>query len=237
MLNLVVFLKYNCFNHLVYADDTVLLVPSPTSLQKLIDICFAFADSHCLVYNKKKTKYMCIKPPNLKRLYIPDVRLYCNTVKLVNDEKYLGYIIENDCYDNAHIKKEMRNTFARGNMLIRNFRHCSDAVKIKLYKTYCSSVYCNALISTYHETALRKLHIAFNKMFKCLMNVPRRDSASTLFVNLGVDNFLVLRRKLVYSFVKRVHCTSNLLVCDILKMDTFDNCHLKQEWDRILYFV
>ena len=227
----------NCFNHLVYADDTVLLAPSPTSLQKLIDICVAFADSHCLVYNKKKTKYMCIKPPNLKRLYIPDVRLYCNTVKLVNDEKYLGYIIENDCYDNAHIKKEMRNTFARGNMLIRNFRHCSDAVKIKLYKTYCSSVYCCALISTYHETALRKLHIAFNKMFKCLMNVPRRDSASTLFVNLGVDNFLVLRRKLVYSFVKRVHCTSNHLVCDIVKMDNFANCHLKQEWDRILYFV
>ncbi len=225
----------NCFNHLVYADDTVLLAPSPTALQKLIDICVTFADSHCLLYNKKKTKYMCIKPTNLKRLYIPDVRLYGNTVKLINDEKYLGYIIENDCYDNAHIKKEMRSTFARGNMLIRNFRHCSVDVKIKLYKTYCSSIYCCALISTYHETVLKKLHIAFNKMFKCLMNVPRRDSASTLFVNLGVDNFLVLRRKLVYSFVNRVHCTSNNLVCAILEMDSFANCHLKQEWDKVLY--
>ena len=72
-------------------------------------------------------------------------------------------------------------------------------------------------------------------MFKCLMNAPRRDSASTLFVNLGVDNFLVLRQKLVYSFVNRVHCTSNNLVCAILEMDNFANCHLKQEWDRVLY--
>ena len=227
----------SCFNHLVYADDTVLLAPSPTALQKLINICINFAHSHSLLYNEKKTKYMCIRPATLRNLYIPDVRLYGKNVKRVNDEKYLGYIVENDCYDNAHIKKEIRNTFARGNMLIRNFRHCSDDVKVKLYKTYCSSIYCCALISKYHKTVLKKLHIAFNKMFKCLMNVPRRASASTLFVNLNVDNFLVLRRKLVYSFVKRVHCTSNNLVCDILEMDHFANCHIKQEWDRVLYLV
>ena len=57
-----------CFNHLVYADDTVLLAPSPTALQKLIDICVRFANSHCLLYNKKKTKYMCIKPNILQNL-------------------------------------------------------------------------------------------------------------------------------------------------------------------------
>ena len=221
----------------MYADDTVLLAPSPTALQKLIDICVDFANSHHLVYNKKKTKYMCIKPVALKSLYIPNVNLYGKNVKLVNDEKYLGYIVENDCYDNAHIKKEMRNTFARGNMLIRNFRHCSDDVKVKLFRTYCSSIYCCALISKYHKTVLKKLHIAFNKMFKCLMKVPSRASASALFVSHNVHNFPVLRRKLVYSFVKRVQCTSNKLVRAILGMDYFPGCHLKQEWDRVLYIV
>ena len=77
MLNLVVFFMVTV-SIIVYADDTVLFAPSPTALQKLIDICVTFADSHCLLYNKKKTKYMCIKPTNLKRLYVPDVRLYGN---------------------------------------------------------------------------------------------------------------------------------------------------------------
>ena len=34
-----------CFNHLVYADDTVLLAPSPKALQQsLINICVLFAN-------------------------------------------------------------------------------------------------------------------------------------------------------------------------------------------------
>ena len=33
-----------CFNHLVYADDTVLLAPSPKALQNLINICVNFAE-------------------------------------------------------------------------------------------------------------------------------------------------------------------------------------------------
>ena len=75
---------------------------------------------------------MCIKPTNVKNLDIPDVRLDSCILKQVNNEKYLGYIINSNSYDDDHIKKEIRSTFARGNMLIRNFRHCSADVKVTL---------------------------------------------------------------------------------------------------------
>jgi hypothetical protein len=104
-----------CFNHLVYADDTVLVAPLPSTLQKLINLCVNFAQSHCLIYNRTKTKYMCIKPTNVKTLDIPDVRLDSCIVKQVNNEKYLGYIINSNSYDDDHIEKEIRSTFARGN--------------------------------------------------------------------------------------------------------------------------
>ena len=48
-----------CYNHLVYADDTVLLAPSPKGLQMLIDICVAFGIENDIVYNEEKTKCMC----------------------------------------------------------------------------------------------------------------------------------------------------------------------------------
>ena len=224
-----------CYNHLVYADDTVLLAPSPTALQKLINICTDFAYCHGLVYNEEKTKYMVIKPAAIKNLHIPSVSLNNSAIKLVSREKYLGFIIKDDCCDNDHIMQEMRNTFTRGSMLIRNFKHCSDDVKVKLYRAYCSSIYCCGLICVYHKTVIKKLHVAFNKIFKCFMNVHPRSSASSLFVSLNVANFLVLRRKLVFSFLRRVSLSCNSLIVGIFNSNHFLTCQLKKKWDSILY--
>ena len=46
------------FNHLVYANDTVLLDPSPKALQSLINICVNFTNKDGLVYCEQKTRFM-----------------------------------------------------------------------------------------------------------------------------------------------------------------------------------
>ena len=223
------------FNHIVYADDTVLLAPSPTALQKLLDICSEYACTHSLIYNETKTKYMCIRPPKRKDLYIPNVTLNGAHIKKVDSEKYLGYIVRNDCYDNDHITTEMRKTYIRGNMLIRKFKVCSNDVKVTLFRSYCSSIYCCALISKYNRSVLKKLHVAFNKVFKCFMNVPKDFSASALFVSMCADNFPVLRRKLTFNFVNRVCKSTNSLVMSVFTSTYFKTCKLKKEWDKVLF--
>ena len=40
-----------CINHILYADDTVLLVPSPAALQKLINACVHYGLSNDIRYN------------------------------------------------------------------------------------------------------------------------------------------------------------------------------------------
>ncbi len=62
-------------NHLVYADDTVLLAPSPSALQELIKCCELYAESHGIIYNVQKTLCMCIKPKCFKDLVIPKITL------------------------------------------------------------------------------------------------------------------------------------------------------------------
>ena len=104
-----------CCNHLIYADDTVLLAPSPSALQKLIDICCSFAVEHDLIFNAKKTKLICIKPSKLKFLYVPGVYLNGTRVTAVNQECYLGFIINEQFTDDDHIKKETRMLYAHGN--------------------------------------------------------------------------------------------------------------------------
>ena len=39
-------------NHLLYADDTCVIAPSPAGLQILLDICSSYAYSHTLIFNE-----------------------------------------------------------------------------------------------------------------------------------------------------------------------------------------
>ena len=227
-------LNTKCFNHLIYADDTVLLAPSPKALQNLINICVNFAEKHGLVYNERKTKFMCIKPAALKNMYVPNVELNGQKLELVKTEKYLGFIVNDSFNDDDYIRNEIANTYARGNTIIRHFKHCSEDVKVKLYNSYCCNIYCCALVSAYHTTVLDKFPVACNKVFKSLMGVPRDFSASALFVSLNVCNFVTLRRKLVYSFLNRIRSSSNTLICTLFNSVHFKKCNLKKEWDNVL---
>ena len=45
-------------NHLMYADDLVLISPSTAGLQKLLDICQRFGIEHDMIFNPKKIAVM-----------------------------------------------------------------------------------------------------------------------------------------------------------------------------------
>ena len=221
-----------CYNHLVYADDTVLLAPSPKGLQMLIDICVAFGIENDIVCNEEKTKCMCVKPSVMKDLYVPTFHLGHLNIKAVEKETYLGYIINADMSDDDHISKEIRNIYARGNMLVRNFKHCMTGVKITLFKTYCSSLYCCPMWTKYRKSTIGKVNVAFNKVFKIFMNVPSSFSPSWLFLICDVLNFPTLRRKLVLSFMKRIKKSSNVLISNSYNflMTNF----MQRYWNKLL---
>ena len=118
--------------------------------------------------------------------------------------------------------------------MIRNFVHCTDEVKIKLFKSFCSNLYCCPLWYHYKKSTINKLHVASNKVFKTLMKIPSRSSASQLFVACNVPNFLVLRRKLVCSLRCRVNISSNELVNTFVNEPRSVNA-MHSHWNEVLY--
>ena len=106
--------------------------------------------------------------------------------------------------------------------------------KPSIFKTFCTSLYCCPLWIKYKKGTLKKLHVACNKLFKHLMNVPRDFSASMLFVNCNVRNFPCLRRKLVYSFTNRVRKSSNILVDNFNSLTDCDS--FRKSWNNVLRF-
>ena len=224
-----------CFNHVSYADDSVLLATSPTALQYLIDFCLEYFSTHILLINVKKTKRVSILPKALKDLYIPSFFIYGNVLSCVTKECYLGVFMTSSDDDDEAIQKEIRALYARGNMLIRNFRQCTDDVKKQLFMSFCSSFYCTSLWTVYKRASLQALHVAHNNVLRLLFHLPRIGSISGHFVSQGIPNFLVLRRKLIYSMYKRVLSSQNTLIYTLANVNHFMYTRIYKEWVDTLF--
>ncbi len=224
-----------CFNHIVYADDTVLVATSPVALQKMINICLDFVDEHHLLINKKKTKCMSILPRELKEIYTPVFYLHESRISQVHNERYLGVVISDSQNDDEAILKEMRSLYCRGNIVLKKFKNCSENVKVQLFKSYCTSFYCSALWTSFKNSSLKSMKVAFNNIFRLLFGVSRRESVSQNLLVRGIPCFNVIRRKQVFSLYSRVLTSSNIPIQTMCESTFFISSSIFKKWEDILF--
>ena len=221
----------------MYADDAVLLSPSPSGLQALLKICEEFAKANDMIYNSKKTFCMCIKSKN-KITCVPNIVLDGTTLKWISDTKYLGVLINEHLKDDDDLRRQMKSIYCKGNTLLRKFGKCSEAVKIQLFQSFCSNMYCAHLWNSYRRTSFKQVEVSYNNVFRYLLNVRERCSISQLFLTKRVDGFNMLRRKAIYGFLSRVNVSSNMLVKTLTNSMYFIYASdLNQRWQKVLYVL
>jgi len=157
------------YNVLSYADDIVLLAPSWAALQTLINALHDCAINIDMLCNTKKTVCMVFEPKCRKKslnVTFPQFTLGDNTLQFVDEFKYLGHIIVPTMSDADDIKREIRSMFYRTNILIRRYSHCSNEVKLVLFKSYCVCFYDIALWRHYNSSIYNKLQSCYNKCIK-----------------------------------------------------------------------
>ena len=86
------YVNNTCFNHLFYADDSVLLAPSPSALQTLISICELYAKENELVFNEQKTVCMSVLPRSMKNIHVPDMFVNDKKLRRLEEQKNIHYI-------------------------------------------------------------------------------------------------------------------------------------------------
>ena len=113
---------------------------------------------------------------------------------------------------------------------------CNNEVKKKLFVSYCTSLYCSALWSTYTpKRVMEEIHIAHNDVYRLLFKLPRGlSSVSQHFVTAGIPNFTMIRRRHMYSLYKRILSSSNVIINAITDSFTFIST-LYQEWRKELF--
>ena len=112
-------------NSLSYVGDMVLLAPTVTALQTLLEVCCAYAGPHDIVYNTSKTVCMLVRPKQSQGQFSRRVRLGNEDLSFVEEFRYLGHIMTADCRDDKDIKKQFRRQNAVGNILVRKILICT----------------------------------------------------------------------------------------------------------------
>ena len=221
-------------NHIAYADDMVLLSPSPFGLQTLLNTCDRFAKDHDIVYNTKKTVCMVMRPKTLKNLMQPRFTLCGTILTFVNEYKYLGFRMSDKSCDNSEIQQQYRMLCCRTNSLIRKFSMCSYSVKRFLFTTYCATVYCVQLWRVYTVSVLKKFKVCLNNAARIFFGYPRFCSASAMYVSECIDNYDVMFRKAAWGFIQRLRSSDNCIINSLVDSDLGSRSALRATWDRAL---
>ena len=133
---------------------------------------------------------------------------------------YLGIIV-NEANCDGELKKQMSKYYTNVNMLLRKFSYCSPDVKYCMFKSYCATMYCSFMWLDSTVTSMKKLKIAYDNGLRRLLNWPKYNSASDMFVN--IPSFRELLRKFVFSFKTRIIESDNSLLNGIITIPLFSS--------------
>ena len=104
-------------NHLIYADDSVLIALSAKStyLQVLLSHCKEFAESHDIIYNLKKSVCMTYVPKCINFNINHPMFLSDKCLEYVVNHKYLCVKMSNDCNDDIGLLQQCKNIYSHCN--------------------------------------------------------------------------------------------------------------------------
>ena len=222
-------------NHILYADDIVLISPSSRGLAELIKCCERYGIEHSIIFNVNKCAIMNFKSECMPKLNIPEFQLNREVISVFNDFKYLGHILSSSMKDDKDIERQRRKLFIQGNTLIRKFYMCSIDVKIELFRSYCSSMYTSQLWARYTGNAIRKLYTAYHNSLKILIGVSTREENSPICADLNVKSCPALIRNLISKFMTRLNASENDIITAICRSSCYYTSPMWKHWRQLLY--
>ena len=159
-----------------------------------------------------------------------------DALKYVAESKYLGFSFCDSKQDDNDILRQMRTVYAKSNTLLRTFSHCSTDVKVTLFQSYCTALYCPLLWSDYKKSTFRKIRVAFNNAYIKIFGLPKRSSASAMYAQHNICNFETTIRKSIYGFMQRLENSTNSITCTL-----YNSCLVRfviwNNWIESLYTV
>ena len=122
-------------NHLMYADDLVLLCRYSAGLQQMLKVCSQYGLDYDIKYNAKKSHIVIVRSNEDRKSIFQTFYMSDSSLAVCEEIKYLGHVISDDWTDDKDLYRQRCKIYSQANMLIRKFSMCSDSVKCCLELT------------------------------------------------------------------------------------------------------
>ena len=163
-------------NIIVYADDIVLLAPSASSLQTMINHVNIEVNKLNLQFNVVKSKCMLFssKEVSIVRPFLID-GVALETVKCF---KYLGMNITDDLSNSNDVYRVKCKFYSDFNCLLRKFSFADTKTKVFLFKQFCLQLYgCELWFNCKKSLKeLKEFAVGYHKAIKKILGLSYHES-------------------------------------------------------------
>ena len=169
------FIGFNFVGALAYADDIVLIAPSPSAMRTLLSICDIYAKEYDIVFNAKKSKFLAVVGSKRRSLF----KATCNCVFYIGGDpienvdsfQHLGHIITSGLGDEEDVLNRRNSFFGQVNNVLCFFGKLDWFARVKLFKAYCTSMYGCELWSL-SSVVINEFCTAWRKGLRRVMVLP-----------------------------------------------------------------
>ena len=175
-----------CFTGaLAYADDVVLLAPTPSAMRVLLNICEEYGKEFSVAFNAVKS--VCMQVSKVSQSSVIDLQftLEGRSLKFVERCTHLGHIISARLDDKCDIVSRRNSLCGKVNNVLVYFGKCDPLVKLKLLKLYCSDLYGSVLWDLSHS-CVEDVCIAWRKGLRRALSLPGRTHCDLLPLVTGM---------------------------------------------------
>ena len=165
----------SCFaGAFAYADDVILLSPSLSGLEDMLNVCESYACEYQLQFNASKSKLVVINGAAIPRT----VSFMGGEIEEVAAERHLGFkfgtvqqsqIVESLCTEMTQ----------KTNMLRAHFARVPHRTAYALFKAYCMPLY-GAQLLDFNDSSMQRLFVTWRKCIRALLALPPRTHSNLL---------------------------------------------------------
>ena len=205
-------------NIIAYADDIVLLAPSASALQFMMNVVNEEALKLELKFNANKCKILIFKfgkKMSFEKQFFINNQPVCHTHSI----KYLGFFISYNLCNEEDINSRRKKFYSEYNQILRKFYSVDVEIKLFLFKQFCIQFYGAELWygDSGSRAALRQFEIGYHKAIKKLIGLSYHESNHYACQQAQLLIFKHLLNKLKIMFLFRLYFSPCIFIEKIMK--------------------
>ena len=197
---------------ILFADDIVLLSPTRSGLQRMIEDCSSYCNRYGLSFNAKKSKIMVFSKQAVDYSKIQSLTISGNSIEFVEQIRYLGTTITNNRSLSFSNVNDLRSFYRASNSVLNNLQGPDETVLMHLLYSHCVPCFSYACATKeYSSKEMLECTVALNDAIRKIFSFNRWESTRSLREGLGfpslTEMFAKARKKFFDSLARHDNAT------------------------------